>query len=564
MEDMQHKLIAVIGNTPQVMTETFWALRIQRHVPIDEVFVMTTTIGKATCQKRLLDEGRFAEMLSDYKIDADTVEFDADHIRVFKDAEGNNLDDIRTSEENRLARDQIFNKIEEWTRDPNVALHCSIAGGRKSMGFILGAAIHFFGRSQDQLYHVLVSMPEIERSDASYYYPPKKPEPIVVFNRSTGREEPLVVGDREVMSDAVSIELAEVPFCRLRDVVQFVAPGQYTEDTLSLTQQALNDYAKQMQEQYMAQIASGAEDRFPEIIGQSRGILGVKDKIKLYAPYDRSVLITGPTGSGKELVAEALHKANERSEVYISQNCATLGDLAESQLFGHEKGAFTDAKEEHRGLFEQADGGTLFLDEINSLRSDVQAMLLRVLEDGKIRRTKSEKDISVKVRVVAATNEDLDAKESTFRRDLRSRFSSEIALPALKDRREDIPLLAHHFLKAFSDEEGKSFAGFTDEAMRALQAYDWPRNIRQLKSAIENAAILTPENQLIVLDVLFDQEGTDTFHGTFKEGMTQIARKRIQDALAQTGGNITQAAEILGANRSTLSKTIKKYRLKES
>ena len=193
-----------------------------------------------------------------------------------------------------------------------------------------------------------------------YYYPPKKPEPIVVFNRSTGREEPLVVGDREVMSDAVSIELAEVPFCRLRDVVQFVAPGQYTEDTLSLTQQALNDYAKQMQEQYMAQIASGAEDRFPEIIGQSDGILAVKEQIRQFAPYDLPVLITGPTGSGKELVAAELHKANERVkkenmfpltarrwEVWRRVNC-----------LGHEKGAFTDAREKHRGYFKQADGGT--------------------------------------------------------------------------------------------------------------------------------------------------------------------------------------------------------------
>ena len=128
--------------------------------------------------------------------------------------------------------------------------------------------------------------------------------PLLSLIAAQSREEPLVIGGREVMSDAVSIELAEVPFCRLRDVVQFVAPGQYTEDTLSLTQQALNNYAKQMQEQYMAQIASGAEDWFPEIIGQSNGILAVKDKIRQYAPYDRSVLITGPTGSGKELVAE--------------------------------------------------------------------------------------------------------------------------------------------------------------------------------------------------------------------------------------------------------------------
>ena len=149
---MEHKLIAVIGNTPQVMTETFWALRVQSHAPIDEVFVMTTTIGKETCQQRLLDEGRFEKMLVDCDIDPDTVEFDANHILVFEDAEGNNLDDIRTSEENRLVRDQIFNNIKEWTRNPNVALHCSLAGGRKSMGFILGAAIHFFGRPQDQLY----------------------------------------------------------------------------------------------------------------------------------------------------------------------------------------------------------------------------------------------------------------------------------------------------------------------------------------------------------------------------------------------------------------------------
>lgn len=559
---MQHKLIAVIGSTPQVMTEAFWSLRIERDVLIDEVFVMTTTIGKQICQQRLLDEGRFAKMLSDYDIDPNTVVFDADHILVFEDAEGNYLDDIRTSEENRLARDQIFHRIEEWTQDANVALHCSLAGGRKSMGFILGAGIHFFGRPQDQLYHVLVSMPEIERSDASYYYPPKRPELIVVFNRSTGREEPLVVGGRKVMSDAVRIELAEVPFCRLRDVVQFVAPGQYTEDTLSLTQQALNNYAQQMQKQYMEQIAAGAEDQFPEIIGQSRGILYVKEQIRLYAPYDLSVLITGPTGSGKELVAAALHKANETSKEYRAVNCALLsGDRAESQLFGHERGAFTGAYKPHRGFFEQANNGTIFLDEINSLRSDVQGMLLRVLEEGKIRQMGSEKDISVRVRVVAATNEDLDAEESMFRRDLLGRFSLSIALPALKDRREDIPLLANHFLKSFSNSEGKYF---TDEAIRALQNYDWPRNIRELKSVIERAAIRTPENHLIIPEVLFDQEDTGTFHGTLEEQVAQFEKQKIRDALAQVQGNITQAAKMLGADRSWLSRRIKKYNLKGS
>ena len=560
---MQHKLVAVVGNTPQVMTETFWALRIDRDVPIDidEVFVITTTLGQKTCQKRLLDEGRFKKMLLDCKIDPKTVEFDADHIHVFEDAEGNFLDDIRTSDENRIARDGIFELIETLTQDDQVALHCSLAGGRKSMGFILGAAIHFFGRPQDQLYHVLVSMPEIERSDASYYYPPKKPEPIMVFNRSTGQEELLVVRGQKVMSDAVSIELADVPFCRLRDVVQFVAPGQYTEDTLRLTQQAVNDYAKQMQEQYIDRVASGAENVFPEIIGQSDSIRDVKDHIGLYARYNRSVLITGPTGSGKELVAAALHKASDRTGKYRRENCARLGNLAESQLFGHERNAFTNANKQYKGLFEQADGGTLFLDEINSLRPDVQGMLLRVMEDGVIQRMGSEKDIPVNVRLIAATNEDLDTEESAFRGDLLSRFSLTIALPPLKDRREDIPLLAHHFLKSFCEDEGKKLAGFTEEAIHALRAYDWPSNIRELKNAIERAAIWTPEDQWITPDVLFEQEDMDIFQGSFNEQVAQFEKKLIQDALAQKQGVIAHAAKMLRMDRSKLSRKAKNYGL---
>ena len=559
--DMQHKLVAVVGSTPQVMTETFWALRIDRDVPIDEVYVITTTVGKEICQKRLLDEGRFEKMLLDYNIDSATVQFDTDHIQVFEDAEGNFLDDIRTSDENRIARDGIFELIETLTLDDQVALHCSLAGGRKSMGFILGASIHFFGRPQDRLYHVLVSMPEIERSNASYYYPPRKPEPIMVFNRSTGQEEPLIVNGQKVMSDAVSIELADVPFCRLRDVVQFVAPGQYTEDTLRLTQQAVNDYAKQMREEYIDQVASGAEDAFPEIIGQSNSIRDIKEKIRLYAPYSHSVLITGATGSGKELVAAALHKSSGRTGKYRPENCARLGELAESQLFGHERGAFTGANKPYQGLFEQADEGTLFLDEINSLRPDIQGMLLRVMEENAIRRMGSEKDIPVNVRLVAATNEDLDTEESAFRGDLLGRFSLILELPPLKDRREDIPLLAHHFLKSFSENEEKEFAGFTEDAMRALQAYDWPRNIRQLKSAIERAAIVTPEDQWITPDVLFEQEDADIFHGSLDEQVAQLERKLIQDALAQTQGIIAHAAKILRMDRSRLSRKAKDYGL---
>ena len=205
---MQHKLIAVIGNTPQVMTETFWALRVQRHVPIDEVFVMTTTMGKATCQQLLLDEGRFEQMLADYDIVPNRGVFDANHSIVFEDAEGNHLDDIRTSEENSLARDQIFRRIKDWTQDADVALHCSIAGGRKSMGYLLGAAIQFFGRPQDRLYHVLVTPSEIEMN-RDFFFPPV-------------RETQIPTSDGQHISTAdVRIELAELPYVSITQLVVF-------------------------------------------------------------------------------------------------------------------------------------------------------------------------------------------------------------------------------------------------------------------------------------------------------------------------------------------------------
>ena len=181
---MEHKLVAVVGNTPQVMTETFWALRIDGDVLIDEVYVITTTVGQKICQERLIDEGRFEKMLLDYNIDPKTVAFDTDHIYVFEDAEGNLLDDIRTSEDNRLARDQLFRWIENWTQNVDVALHCSLAGGRKSMGYLLGAAIQFFGRPQDRLYHVLVTPQEIE-TNPDFFFPPVREAQIPTSDRRT-------------------------------------------------------------------------------------------------------------------------------------------------------------------------------------------------------------------------------------------------------------------------------------------------------------------------------------------------------------------------------------------
>ena len=296
-EDMQHKLIAVIGNTPQVMTETFWALRVQRQVPIDEVFVMTTTMGKATCQQRLLDEGRFAKMLSDYDIDPDTAKFDADHIRVFKDAEGNFLDDIRTSDDNRLARNQLFRWIEDWTQKDHVALHCSLAGGRKSMGYLLGAAIQFFGRPQDRLYHALVTPPEIEMN-RDFFFPPV-------------RETQIPTSDGQHISTAdVRIELAELPYVSVRDISVF---GDESYDRiLQRTQEEVRRIPRlRAENKRLRETSSNAGG----LIGNSAAMRKTKEQIRQAADADdATVLLLGETGTGKERAGEELHGQSTRKD----------------------------------------------------------------------------------------------------------------------------------------------------------------------------------------------------------------------------------------------------------
>ena len=323
---MQHKLIAVIGNTPQVMTETFWALRIQRHVPIDEVYVMTTTIGKATCQKRLLDEGRFEKMLVDYDIDP-KVKFDAKHIRVFKDAEGNFLDDIRTSDDNRLARDQLFRWIERWTEKDHVALHCSLAGGRKSIGYLLGAAIQFFGRpEQDHLYHVLITPPEIEMN-RDFFFPPVQ-------------EKQILTPDGQHISTAdVRIELAELPYVSVRDISVF--DDESYDRILQRTQEEVRRVPRlRAENKRLRETSSNAGG----LIGNSSAMRKTKEQIRQAADADdATVLLLGETGTGKERAGEALHEQSTRKDrPFIPINCSAFPDtLLEAELFGAARGTYT-------------------------------------------------------------------------------------------------------------------------------------------------------------------------------------------------------------------------------
>ena len=233
-----------------------------------------------------------------------------------------------------------------------------------------------------------------------------------------------------------------------------------------------------------------------EIVGESEGITRVKDMIKRVAPTDARVLITGANGTGKELVARWLHELSNRvSAPFIEVNCAAIpSELIESELFGHEKGAFTSAIKQHKGKFEQANGGTLFLDEIGDMSLAAQAKVLRVLQEHKLSRVGSDKDITVDVRVVAATNKNLkeEIAKGTFREDLYHRLSVIIIhLPSLSERKDDIPMLVEHFISQISAESGKPVMKVEKEAMDVLVDYGWSGNIRELRNVVERLLILS-------------------------------------------------------------------------
>jgi DNA-binding NtrC family response regulator len=232
-----------------------------------------------------------------------------------------------------------------------------------------------------------------------------------------------------------------------------------------------------------------------EMIGESDAIARIKSMIDKVAPTDARVLITGPNGTGKELVAHWLHQKSERSKgPMIEVNCAAIpSELIESELFGHVKGAFTSANKDRAGKFEAANGGTIFLDEIGDMSLSAQAKVLRALQESRIQRVGSDKDIKVNVRVVAATNKDLkkEIEEGNFREDLYHRLAVIlIEVPALNDRREDIPLLVNYFADKISQEQGNAKKSFSDKAIKLLQNYDWTGNIRELRNIIERLIIL--------------------------------------------------------------------------
>jgi two-component system nitrogen regulation response regulator NtrX len=310
-----------------------------------------------------------------------------------------------------------------------------------------------------------------------------------------------------------------------------------------------------------------------EMVGDSPALQGVMDAIRRSAPTSATVLILGESGVGKELVARAIHRNSQRSrERFVQVNCAALPEeLIESELFGHEKGSFTGATEKQIGKFEQADRGTIFLDEVGDMSQKTQAKVLRVLQEGEVERLGSARTLKVDVRVIAATNKDLEDEiaKGNFREDLYFRLSVvPIHVPPLRDRREDIPLLVRHFAELMARDNNFRPKRFTPAAIEVMQQHRWKGNIRELRNTVERLLIMAPGDTIDAGDLRgvlradarpADGEAPREKPGTLREFKELAERQFLVEKLRENGWNISRTAEIIGTPRSNLYKKLEQY-----
>ncbi len=351
--------------------------------------------------------------------------------------------------------------------------------------------------------------------------------------------------------------------------VSFAAENARLVARLRLAEQRLereNRYLKEKEQQ----------ETFAGIIGDSQGIETVLEMVEKVRDTRVPVLIQGETGTGKELVARALHYTSRRKEqLFIAQNCSALPEtLLESELFGHVRGAFTGADRDKKGLFELADGGTIFLDEIGEMPVLLQAKLLRVLQEGEIWPLGAPRPKRVDVRVVSATHRDLEqmVKDGEFRQDLFYRLHVyPIRLPPLRERREDIPVLARHFVARYGKEFGRPVSGFSPEALERLKSYEWPGNVRELQNELQRVLIQRVEGDLVLVEDLSPRilghtgviDGPEVPRGSLKEMMEAVERVLLARSLREHGNNKTRTAETLGITREGLHKKLARFGMNE-
>ncbi|MEC8162786.1 MAG: sigma-54 dependent transcriptional regulator [Planctomycetota bacterium] len=394
-----------------------------------------------------------------------------------------------------------------------------------------------------------VRMPRISGLELCRKITARRPDiPVIVMTAFGDMEaaiEAMRAGAYDFITKPLEVDLLEIALQRAVDHRRL--------------QMQLEKLEKQMQESSRAGVLVGESPIMLDLIGQ----------IERAGPSGAAILITGESGTGKELVARALHDSSARkAKPFIAVNCAALPEaLIESELFGHAKGAFTDARDARKGLFAQADGGTLFLDEIGDLPLNLQAKLLRVLEQQTIRPIGSDQEQAIDVRVLSATHQDLEAKveREEFRQDLYYRLNViEIEVPPLRARGNDVLLLAHTFLQQFAEKSGKAVVGIAEPAATKLLDYDWPGNVRELRNVLERAVTMTQYDRVIVDDLparvqqftrnefVFGSEDPSNL-----VSLAELEQRYIVHVLQMVGNNRTRAARLLGLDRKTLYRKLK-------
>jgi len=559
---MRNILISVLGSTPQILTETLWGLKVQKGIDIDEVFVITTSYGKRLIiegtkdlEPLLGNGGVFEKFCKEFKT---YPKFTERNIFVIRDRAGNELDDIRDTVHNECASDFITNVIREFSKMNDVVIHCSVAGGRKTMSVFAGLAMTLVGRIHDYLYHVLVSPSEVE-GNPKFFYKPLKPQVI-----ETGK-------GKKISTDEVEITLAEIPFLRLGEKYKNVFP-----DGISYTElvERVQNYEN------LSEPVVKVGDQEVEIIGKNKYLRKALRDIENYAKWKvKSVLLIGETGTGKELFARYFAKVYGKN--FTGINCANIpGSLLESELFGHVKGAFTGAIRDKKGIFEENNGGVVFLDEINKTTPEFQSKLLRFLDSGEVRAVGSNKPKKVDVVLVFGLNEEPDkwlSKGALI--DFYNRISRhKVKIPPLRERKEDIPLLVGYFVDKYSREYGKSIKRVSKEVMRMLVAYDWKiGNVRELENCIADIVVRTDESEIGLLNLPDDFEAilktqdemieSELYEVTGQRevnfSLDELVKRYIEYQLRKNGWNIAKTAKILGIPRGTLYDKLKKLGIRK-
>lgn len=423
----------------------------------------------------------------------------------------------------------------------------SFDDGLGAMKFLLG---NDPDSSQIDLVVTDLRMPEVDGLSVLRQLKPSRPHLPVIIMTAHASVESAIEGLRKGAFDYIlkPFKLAEIS----HSIERAISFGRLQRQNKTLASELKKNWTKN------------------EIVGKSSAIQEIFEMIERVAPAQSNILITGESGTGKEVVAKAIHNRSPRSQKpFIAINCTAIPDtLLESELFGHAKGAFTGAVERKKGLFEEAEGGTLFLDEIGDLDMALQAKLLRVLQERKIKPVGDNQMKSIDVRIIAATHKDLkkSIQEKNFREDLYFRLSViPIVVPPLRHRQEDIPLLAQHFLNKYSVINNKLVTGFTTEALQKLMNMPWPGNVRELENLVERMVVLTRNPSIQANEIpVADEKSHESFYGQAIQDsptLEELEKRYIQVVLEKTGGRKERAAQILGINRRTLYRKQKEYDL---